>query len=50
MTSNLADLSRDLPALLQRLESASIAVHDVEIRRPSLHAVFLHLTGRDLRE
>jgi ABC-2 type transport system ATP-binding protein len=50
LTTNLTDLSRDLPNLLQRLESANVAVSDVEVRRPSLHAVFLHLTGRDLRE
>jgi ABC-2 type transport system ATP-binding protein len=50
MTTNLTDLSRDLPILLERLESARIAVHDVEIRRPSLQSVFLHLTGRELRE
>jgi ABC-2 type transport system ATP-binding protein len=50
MTTNLSDLSRDLPVLLQRLESASVVVNDVEVRRPSLHAVFLHLTGRNLRE
>ena len=25
-------------------------IDDVEVRPPSLHAVFLHLTGRELRE
>jgi len=25
-------------------------VSDVEVRAPSLHAVFIHLTGRELRE
>jgi hypothetical protein len=25
-------------------------VGDVEVRAPSLHSVFIHLTGRELRE
>jgi ABC-2 type transport system ATP-binding protein len=50
MTAQLTNLSADLPALLTRLEASSVVVHDVEVRHPSLQAVFLHLTGRDLRE
>jgi len=50
LTAQLTDLSRDLPSLIERLEANGIEVNDVEVRRPSLQAVFLHLTGRELRE
>jgi hypothetical protein len=30
--------------------AAGCKVLDVEVRSPSLHAVFIHLTGRELRE
>jgi linearmycin/streptolysin S transport system ATP-binding protein len=44
------DVAADLPALLQRAAAAGLEVRDVAVRAPSLHAVFLHLTGRELRE
>ena len=44
------DVDADLPALLKRVAAAGCVVEDLEIRRPSLHSVFLHLTGRELRE
>jgi ABC-2 type transport system ATP-binding protein len=40
----------DLPALLARVAAAGCAVKDLEVRPPSLQSVFLHLTGRELRE
>jgi len=40
----------DLPALLERLRAAGYGVADVRVDRADLHAVFLHLTGRELRE
>jgi ABC-2 type transport system ATP-binding protein len=48
--SPVRDVDADLPALLQRVSAAGCAVEDLEIRRPSLQSVFLHLTGRELRE
>lgn len=42
--------TRELQPLLQRLERAGLEVADLEIEAPSLQAVFLHLTGRELRE
>jgi len=40
----------ELPAMLARVEAAGLRVRDIEVRGPSLQAVFLHLTGRELRE
>ena len=45
-----ADLGVDLPVLLGRLRAAGHGVVDVRVVRPDLSAVFLHLTGRELRE
>ena len=44
------DVAAELPALLQRAAAAGLEVRDVDVRSPSLHAVFIHLTGRELRE
>lgn len=44
------DVARDLPALLQQFASNGAMIEDVHIERPSLHAVFIALTGRELRE
>jgi len=44
------DVAKELPPLMQRFAAAGCRVEDVQIERPSLHAVFIHLTGRELRE
>ncbi len=44
------DVDADLAALLHRVAAAGCAVTDLEVRQPSLQSVFLHLTGRELRE
>ena len=38
-----------LARLLATVAGAGRTVLDLEVRRPSLQAVFLHLTGRELR-
>jgi ABC-2 type transport system ATP-binding protein len=48
--AGIADLSKDLPALLDRIRRSGYGVDDVRVDRADLHAVFLHLTGRELRE
>jgi ABC-2 type transport system ATP-binding protein len=40
----------DVGALLDTAEKAGLNVVDVSLRRPNLESVFLHLTGRELRE
>jgi ABC-2 type transport system ATP-binding protein len=42
--------SRLLPALLQALLNAGVGVRSVEVVTPNLGAVFLHFTGRELRD
>ncbi len=44
------DVDADLAAVLARVAAAGRSVVDLEVRRPSLQSVFLHLTGRELRE
>jgi ABC-2 type transport system ATP-binding protein len=41
---------RALPFVLHLAEQAGIGVESVEVREPDLEAVFLHLTGRELRD
>ena len=48
--ADVTDVGRELPALLARVAAAGAHVQDIEVRTPSLQAVFLHLTGRELRE
>jgi ABC-2 type transport system ATP-binding protein len=48
--ARMRDVALELPPLLERIRKAGRAVDDVEVRGPSLQAVFIHLTGRELRE
>ncbi len=50
LRARVDDVGAELPGLLQRVEAAGCAIRDVEVRSPSLQSVFLHLTGRELRE
>lgn len=46
----LGDAVDELPALLGRVRAAGFEVEDLALHRPGLGAVFLALTGRELRE
>jgi ABC-2 type transport system ATP-binding protein len=48
--ARMQDVAAELPPLLERIRTAGGAVDDVEVRGPSLQSVFIHLTGRELRE
>lgn len=48
--ARMRDVASELPPLLERIRTAGRAVDDVEVRGPSLQSVFIHLTGRELRE
>ncbi len=48
--ARVADVAAELPGLLERVGRAGCRVLDLRVEAPSLHAVFLHLTGRELRE
>ena len=45
-----ANVSALLPALLEAVTSSGASITGVEIREPNLEAVFLHLTGKALRD
>ena len=46
----IEDVAGELPAALAAVASGGQRVLDVRVDAPTLHAVFLHLTGRELRE
>ena len=48
--ARMTDVASGLPPLLDRIRLAGRTVDDVDVRGPSLQAVFIHLTGRELRE
>ena len=50
LRARMHDVAIELPPLLERVRQAGRAVEDVDVRGPSLQSVFIHLTGRDLRE
>jgi ABC-2 type transport system ATP-binding protein len=44
------DSNRVLPDLFQAANAADVRITSVDIQEPNLEAVFLHLTGRALRD
>ena len=46
----VGNVGRDLAALLSHAADAGAGVLDVQIESPTLQAVFIHLTGRELRD
>jgi ABC-2 type transport system ATP-binding protein len=50
LRTRMREVAVELPALLDRIRSAGRAVEDVDVRGPSLQSVFIHLTGRELRD
>jgi len=50
LTATITDVAHELPGLLARVQAAGLGVRDLEVRTASLQAVFLALTGKELRE
>jgi len=50
VVAQIRDVAAELPALLLQVREAGCRVLDVDVRSPSLHSVFIHVTGRELRE
>ena len=50
LVAEVEDVARDLPGLLNRIRENGGQVSDLDVHPPSLHSVFIHLTGRELRE
>jgi ABC-2 type transport system ATP-binding protein len=48
--AHVEDVAGELPSLLRAVDAAGGRVDDLRVDPPTLHAVFLHLTGRELRE
>ena len=46
----VSDVAKELSAALQVMNDSGLVVNDVSINSPNLQAVFLHYTGRELRE
>ena len=46
----VSEVVAELPPLLERVRAAGFGVADIQVESPSLHNVFLHLTGKELRE
>jgi ABC-2 type transport system ATP-binding protein len=47
---NVIDAGEALPGVVGRANDAGLHVRSVDIQEPNLEAVFLHLTGRGLRD
>ena len=50
LKARVADVALELPTLLGQVTGAGGTIEDVMVTRPSLQSVFIHLTGRELRE
>lgn len=50
LVAEVEDVALELPELLARIREAGGRVCDLDVQPPSLHSVFIHLTGRELRE
>ena len=50
LRAKVTNVARELPDLLAAIARDGHDVEDVEVRGPSLQNVFIHLTGRELRE
>ncbi len=46
----MGDIAGELPAFLDKIHKAGAKVRELSIDAPSLQEVFIHLTGRELRE
>src|SRR6476646_10853165 len=50
LRARVSNVAQELPALLSAVGAGGGEIEDVEVRGPSLQSVFIHLTGRELRE
>jgi ABC-2 type transport system ATP-binding protein len=50
VTTRLDDVSVHLPRLIDEIRHDGYQVSDIEVHAPTLHHVFMHLTGHELRD
>jgi hypothetical protein len=46
----MGDIGRELGPLVEQLHSAGATITDLQVASPTLQDVFIHLTGRELRD
>ena len=50
LETKMDDVATELPQLIAEVDQAGGRIADIQLNAPTLHAVFLHLTGKELRE
>jgi len=50
ISTRIDDVSNHLPSLIELVRRRGYGIADVQVEAPSLHHVFLHLTGYELRD
>ena len=50
ISTRIDDVSKHLPSLIELVRRRGYGISDVQVESPSLHHVFLHLTGYELRD
>jgi ABC-2 type transport system ATP-binding protein len=50
LRASIGNVAAELPEMVRQLAAAGAAVEGLDVRRPGLADVFIHLTGRELRE
>ena len=50
VSARMDNVAKNLPRLLHQMREQGAIIKDVEVQSPSLHDVFLDLTGEQLRD
>jgi ABC-2 type transport system ATP-binding protein len=50
VSTKMGDIGRELGPLVEQLHSAGATITDLQVASPTLQDVFIHLTGRELRD
>lgn len=50
VSARVQDVGAEVPGLIARVQAAGLGIDDLEVRRHDLNEVFIHLTGKELRE
>ena len=50
LTTTMQDIGQELGPLVDQLRGAGASITDLRVASPSLQDVFIHLTGRELRD
>ena len=50
LSREVTDIAAELPKMIEEVRATGAVIRDIHVEAPSLQAVFIHLTGRELRE